>query len=288
MTPTMTTNHGTFGPRLGRLLGVSASVGIGLSLALAPMASAATPTPTVSSTDLNAAAQVASSPATTARLGAFFVHLDERNANSGKPGLRLGPVSPAAVNAKAAHLVSQTEAVYSLNPAFVAGDKNASVAQFAYASTEARSSSGQTGSVWVVRDKATGQWKLFNLSSTTEEVSYPAQGAGDLVFTEPQIHAWYRVHGQQVLPLNDTARTSVGANGVDLGAYQAMVHTRYGDKLPGSAYAKAGKLGGFNPSTAAAAAPGGYGYALPGSVGLAGAVAVGGLFYARKRRASQG
>lgn len=284
----MTTNQGTFGPRLGRLLGVSASVGLGLSLAMAPMASAATPTPAVSTADLAAAHQVASNADTTARLGAFFVHMDERVANGAKPGLRLGPASPAAVSAKAAHLAGQTEAVYSLNPAFVAGDTNASVAQFAYASTEGRSASGQTASVWVVRDKATHQWKLFNVSSTTEEVSYPAQGAGDLVFTEPQIHAWYRVHGQQVLPLNDTARTSVGTNGVDLGAYQTMVHARYGDKLPGSAYAKAGKLGGFNPSTAAAATPGGYGYALPGSVGLAGALAAGGLFYARKRRASQG
>ncbi len=51
--------------------------------------------------------------------------------------------------------------------------------------------------------------------------------------------------GDRVLPLDADAERAVGAKGVSVGAYQARVHKAYGDKLPGSAYAKKGLAGGY-------------------------------------------
>ncbi|MEU3572704.1 hypothetical protein AB0E96_30415, partial [Kitasatospora sp. NPDC036755] len=70
---------------------------------------------------------------------------------------------------------------------------------------------------------------------------------------EPQVNAWYVLRDGRVLPLDDEARRSVGAGGVTLAAYQQLVHQRYGDKLPGSAYDRAGKGGGYEADGAAAA-----------------------------------
>ncbi len=260
-----------------RTVGVAIAAGVGLSLGVAVSASAAPLTPAVAASDVAAASRVASDGHTLSRLGVFFTHLDQVNATH-----RTGVVSPAQAAAKAPVVVGAAVPVYSLNPAFVAGRADASVARFAYVARQARSASGQTASVWVSRD-AQGAWHLMNISSTVDEAVYPAQGAGDLVFTEPQINAWYRVHGSRVLPLNATARQAVGPQGEDLGAYQAGVHARYGDKLPGSAYAKAGKLGGYAPTSGNTT--GGYGYAAPASVGLAGvALAAGGLLIRKRRR----
>ena len=47
-----------------------------------------------------------------------------------------------------------------------------------------------------------------------------------------------------IVPLNAQARSEVG-NGMPVADYQRLVHARYADKLPGSAYDRSGKAGGY-------------------------------------------
>lgn len=139
--------------------------------------------------------------------------------------------------------------VNSLDPAFVAGTPGAAPATFAYYAVRTAASTGRQATVWV--ERAADGWTATNFTTGTEELTCPAQAGGDLVFTEPQVNAWYRVRDGRVPALNDPARQRVG-EGVPVAAYQRLVHGLYGDKLPGSAYRAQGKLGGYD----LAAAPG--------------------------------
>ncbi|BDD74820.1 hypothetical protein [Streptomyces rubrogriseus] len=78
------------------------------------------------------------------------------------------------------------------------------------------------------------------------ETDYAARtDGGSVVFREPQLNAWYRLADGQVVPLNEEARASVGAGGTGLASYQRLVHQRYADKMPGSAYDEGGYAGGY-------------------------------------------
>ncbi|WP_157357502.1 hypothetical protein [Amycolatopsis nigrescens] len=193
----------------------------------------------VTGAEVAAAQQVAASPDTATKLAHFFVQLDQRDGGS----LSRQQVDAASAT-KAPRLVGTPLKVYSLNPRFVAGAADASVAEFGYLSVKAESAAGQAATVWLTREA--GGWEASNLTTGTEEVTYPAEAGADLVFTEPQINAWYRVRDGQVLPLNDTARQQVGA-GTTVAGYQQLVNGQYGDKLPGSAYVRDGMLGGYQP-----------------------------------------
>ncbi|SDZ12443.1 hypothetical protein SAMN05421504_109311 [Amycolatopsis xylanica] len=197
----------------------------------------------VSDADIAAARQVAASPDTQAKLSKFFVQLDRRS------GLAV-----QAESAKAPQVTGQPLRVFSLTPEFVTG-QSTEPAGFAYLAVKTRAASGQEATVWLTRDGRQG-WEASNLTTGTEEVTYPAQGG--TVFTEPQINAWYRVDKGQVVPLNDPARAQVG-QGMSVAAYQRLVHQQYADKLPGSAYVQQGKLGGFTPG----ASPTGDGSSAP-------------------------
>lgn len=175
------------------------------------------------------------------------------------------------LRAAAPHLEGATVTVNTLNPGFVAGDRRAAVALPDFAATKAVSANGQTASVWTVRSGAT--WKVVNIATGSDETDYVAKGGtqpGSTVFREPQIDAWYVVRGGRVLPLDPDAVKAVGAGGTTLAGYQQLVHRRYGDKLPGSAYDKAGLGGGYDTRAGAGAAPG----AAPGAVAPAAAPAV--------------
>ncbi|MEC3982743.1 hypothetical protein [Amycolatopsis sp. H20-H5] len=227
----------------------------------------------VSGADLAAARQVAAGPDTAAKLSTFFVQLDRR-----------AGVSAQAASAKAPTVAGEPLQVFSLDPKFVAGVPGASPASFAYLAVLTRSASGQQATVWLTREQA--GWSATNLTTGTEEVTYPAQAAGGLVFTEPQINAWYRVRDGLVLPLNDPARAQVGA-GVPLAGYQKLVHEQYGDKLPGSAYVNQGKFGGYQPAGTVVRPPvpasdttgGGWLLVLAGAM-----VALGGIGWAARNR----
>ncbi|GAA1219678.1 hypothetical protein GCM10009665_07190 [Kitasatospora nipponensis] len=205
----------------------------------------------VPSDDLAAAQAAVRTPAVLDQLGHFF-------ARKGVPpnqSIQLGAAAEAQAAAQAAPRISgATVPVYTLDAGFVTGTRGAPVARVDFTATKVVSADGQAASVWAVRQN--GGWQVVNIASGSDENDYAAQGTasgGGTVFREPQVNAWYVLRGGRVLPLDAEARSSVGAGGVSLAAYQQLVHQRYGDKLPGSAYDKAGMGGGFSAQAAPAA-----------------------------------
>ncbi|MEU2871520.1 hypothetical protein ABZ769_20250 [Streptomyces olivoreticuli] len=140
-----------------------------------------------------------------------------------------------------------TVPVYTLAPEFVAGTAGAPVAKLEFLASEAVSADGQKASVWTVKDGSA--WKVVNIATGDDETRYAAEGAkklgGGTVFREPQIDAWYVQRGDRVLPLDEDATRAIGAKGTTVDSYRARVHRAYGDKLPGSAYARQGMAGGY-------------------------------------------
>ncbi|TDD83382.1 hypothetical protein [Actinomadura rubrisoli] len=246
-------------------LGASVFMGVGPAMAAGPADSAA-------------AGKAAAQPAAQKWLASFFVHQDQFK--QGK--LTKQTVTKAQADAKAPRLETGALPVYSLNPAFVKGTTS-EVATFAYYAVGAKSATGQHATMWL--SKSGKSWKVTNIASGSDEAVYPAKAAGGTVFTEPQIHAWYRLANGRVTGLNDTAVTSVGKSGVTLAAYQQLVRTRYADKLPGSQYQTSGKLGGYSPTTGVSKQSEGTGTA-PVILALAGGgvIAAAGIAVARRKR----
>ncbi|MFE4858251.1 hypothetical protein [Streptomyces sp. NPDC056670] len=186
--------------------------------------------PLASADSRAAARQAASAPATLDTLSRFF-------ARDGK----------VALKAAAPHIEGDAVPVYTLSPQFVAGKAGAPVAQVEYLAATAVSSDGQKASLWTVKEGSS--WQVVNIATGDDESRYAAAGAaklpGGTVFQEPQINAWYVEKGSKVLPLDEDAVKAVGAGGTTLAAYQKRVATAYGDKLPGSAYDRSGKAGGY-------------------------------------------
>ncbi|MFC8917431.1 hypothetical protein ACFT5C_16840, partial [Streptomyces sp. NPDC057116] len=201
-------------------------------------AATAADTPAATAADTPGAAVTA--PATLDTLSRFFA--------------RDGAVAPAGARPR---VEGSTVPVRVLAPDFVAGRAGAPVARVAFHAAEAVAPDGRKASVWTVR-RGTGGWQVVNIATGDDETRYAREGArrlpGGTVFREPQIDAWY-VHGAaRVLPLDEDAVRAVGARGTTLAAYRARVSAAYGDKLPGSAYARKGAAGGY-AGPAAPAAP---------------------------------
>jgi hypothetical protein len=149
-------------------------------------------------------------------------------------------------------------------------------------------------------------WQLAGIRDGDTDVALAEQGTPQSrTFTEPQIDAWYRLTPQgAVEPLNQEATTGLGGRrSVTLAAYQKLVAARYGDKLPGSAYARRGLAGGYglvDPTASAdPTAAGGRAVAGPApagasgrwtwaAVGGGGALAAGALLARRRRPAARG
>lgn len=230
--------------RGARLAAGSAALGIGAALFAGYGSAMADAPPAPAPSDVAAAQRVAADQQTTEKVARYFVRLDRHRAGQ----FTAAGVSKAAADAKAPTLDGRVHPVYSLNPAFVRGSYgSAEVATFAYLAVGARSATGQQASLWLT--KGARNWEVTNIISGTEETAYPAKAGTGTVFTEPQINAWYRLDGDRVTGLNDAARTSVGARGTTLASYQALVHARYADKMPGSKYVREGRLGGVAPNT---------------------------------------
>lgn len=195
---------------------------------------------------------------------------------------------------QAPRLDSATVPVYYLDSAFVSDPSAAGaavpVASLAFLATDAVGTSGTHASVWAA--KVGAAWKVVNIAQGSDETSYAGRALpGGTVFEEPQIGAWYQLVGGQVLPLNDTARQSVGAQGLSLADYHKLVRSRYADKLPGSAYDRSGIAGGFqprNPALATASRSGSGDTPVVATAGAllvaAGAGGAGLVVYRRSRR----
>ncbi|GAA3396884.1 hypothetical protein [Streptomyces roseoviridis] len=174
-----------------------------------------------------------------------------------------------------------------LSPDFVAGKPGAPVARVGFHASRAVAADGRTASLWTVRGPD-GAWRVVNIATGDDELRHTEQGRrvlpGGTVFREPQIDAWYVHKGAKVLPLDEDAVRAVGANGTTLAAYRDRVARAYGDKLPGSAYARKGAAGGYaaaapaprgdaaGPAVTTASAAAGAGALLALALGAAGAV----------------
>ncbi|MFF8834509.1 hypothetical protein [Streptomyces sp. NPDC015130] len=215
------------------LLTAAALVALGALPAAAAEGLPAAPTPE----------QAASAPQTLDTLSRFFARDGALARSAAAPRVEGGSV-PVRI----------------LSPDFVAGKPGAPVARVEFRASRAVASDGQKASLWTV--KQPGGWQVVNIATGDDEIRYAEHGRrvlpGGLVFREPQIDAWYVQKGAKVLPLDEDAVRAVGMNGTSLAAYRERVAEAYGDKLPGSAYAKKGAAGGYAPQSAApapAAAP---------------------------------
>ncbi|MEU2718197.1 hypothetical protein [Streptomyces sp. NPDC007205] len=223
--------------------------------------------------DTAQAREAASTPATLITLSRFFA--------------RDGAIAQSAARP---HLVGPSVTVYFLDPGFVAGRRGAPVADPQFVASKAVSADGQVASVWTVRT-AKG-WRVVNIATGGDETDYVSEAHGlGTVFREPQIDAWYVVRDGRVLPLDPDARHAVGIGGVTTAAYQRLVHTKYGDKLPKSAYDQAGEGGGYGgtaaPPRASTAPAATAGVAVTaGAAATAVAVLLGACFGVRRLRHS--
>ncbi|MEV4315800.1 hypothetical protein [Actinocrispum sp. NPDC049592] len=147
------------------------------------------------------------------------------------------------------------------------------VAVLQYTAKTATGADGRVATVWT----ANGQ--VANIASGDDESRYAkAAGPGATIFREPQVNAWYALRGDSVVPLNASARGTVGT-GVSVSAYQRLVHAKYADKQPGSQYAKDGAAGGYAPEPAPARSSLGW----PIGGGLLAVVVIAGLVMTRRR-----
>ena len=204
------------------------AAGLGIALAFAAPAGAVFPQ-SVSPNELSKATNAAHSPAAL--------------------GL-LGKVGGTAKAAGAVSVAADTHPIYALNPAFVR-DASAPVAAFWYAATTA-SKGGTAMTVFTAPDAATGAWQPVNVASGNTEARMATAAKGAVVFTEPQVGAWYALTATQVRPLNPSAIKSIGAKPISIAAYQDLVSHRYSDKLPGTTYNDQGMAGGYDPTAATA------------------------------------
>ncbi|MCJ0872782.1 hypothetical protein MTF69_26215 [Streptomyces sp. AP-93] len=251
----------------------AAAVAAAAVLALAPTQASAAPVPqpqNATAENLAAAGRRAAAPDTLATLSRFFA--------------REGKVSLAAAQPR---IEGETVPVHHLSPEFVAGKAGASVARLEFLASKAVSSDGQQAALWTARTEA--GWQVVNIATGDDEFRYARLGAaklpGGTVFREPQIDAWYVAGGERVLPLDPDAIDAVGERGMSIAAYRARVVKAYGDKLPGSAYAKSGKAGGFAPTEAAAGSGGTRGLPVgAGAAALALALGAAGAVAARRSR----
>jgi hypothetical protein len=167
--------------------------------------------------------------------------------------MAMGPIAPSGDAASKAdeffahtgtvaaqsHFVGAPVAIYTLNPDFVRSNA-APVGVLQYTANTAVAKDGKTASVWTAPSG-----EVVNIASGNDEARYAAAaGPGALVLNEPQINGWYAVKDSRIIPLNAEARNSVG-KGMSVADYQRLVASKYGNKMPGSAYDKAGVAGGY-------------------------------------------
>ncbi|MEV7020593.1 hypothetical protein [Kitasatospora sp. NPDC093558] len=155
--------------------------------------------------------------------------------------------------------------MFELSPDFVAGKAQATpeaALRLTYLASRVTASDGHQAAVLLTpqgtgasaASGSSGQnvgaegWQLAGIRDGDTDLGLAERGTPQAhTFSEPQIHAWYRITTDgMVEPLNEEANSGLGGqHGIPLAAYQKLVATRYGDKLPGSEYDHKGLAGGF-------------------------------------------
>jgi hypothetical protein len=150
---------------------------------------------------------------------------------------------PGAHAAAAANADPSTQvAVYEPTAAFVTGTSDVPAA-LAYVAVPARTGDGTTATVWAERQGAA--WTVVNVASGDYEKKYAEPAAGGYLLHEPQVNAWYAVHGDAVTVLDGSVTGLAAGTTLSVRDYRAALHERYADKLPGSAYDRDGAGGGY-------------------------------------------
>ncbi|MEU7784630.1 hypothetical protein [Amycolatopsis sp. NPDC049159] len=211
---------------LRKAMGAAVLAGAAMLATTGAASAADGPTGTPTAADTAAIGQLTGSQATLGRL-----------ASTKFPGAR----AAAAVNAAKADPRTQV-AVYEPTAAFVEG-KSDVPAELAYVAVPARTGDGAEATVWAERQGPA--WTVVNVASGDYEQRYAQAAAGGYLLHEPQVNAWYAVHGDAVTVLDGSVTGLAAGTKLALTDYRAALHRRYADKLPGSAYDRDGAGGGY-------------------------------------------
>ncbi|MEV6824746.1 hypothetical protein [Amycolatopsis sp. NPDC051102] len=209
---------------LRKAMGVAVLAGAAMLTTAGAAAAADGPAGTPTAADTAAIGQVTSGPATLGRLAATKF-----------------PGAHAAAAQQSADPRTQVP-VYEPTAAFVAGKSDVPAA-LAYVAVPARTGDGTAATVWAERQGAA--WTVVNVASADYERQYAQAAAGGYLLHEPQVNAWYAVHGDAVTVLDGSVTGLAAGTKLSLADYRAALHGRYADKLPGSAYDRDGAGGGY-------------------------------------------
>ncbi|MFF4951334.1 hypothetical protein [Streptomyces chattanoogensis] len=222
-----------------------------------------------------------------------FLNATNSQGNAGADGGQdaEAPLTAGSGDAPQAFSLKDPVAMYEITPDFVTGKTKPTASgalRLSYLASEVNGANGHRATALLAgrTTPSKGQkWHLTGIQDGNADIGYAKQATSDSrVFSEPQIHAWYRLKNGTVQPLNREAVSSLGGKrAMSLTAYQKLVHGRYADKLPGSAYDRKGLAGGYKIAGPAHNAPSSTPMLLGGSGALALALA-GGTFGFRLRR----
>ncbi|OPC77163.1 hypothetical protein B4N89_42145 [Embleya scabrispora] len=201
------------------------------------------------------------------------------------------PDTPEPCQGLPAFTIKDPVALNEITPGFVAGTApplpTEAVKLTNLLSSLSITVNGRTATVMLTPTQG-GGWHLAAIRDGDTDATYAGRATvGTLVFTEPQLRAWYQLKLTTVEPLNDQARQGLdGRASMSLGDYQKLVKARYADKLPGSEYDTKGYSSGYSPrhttDEASTSTP-----LLAGS-GAALVLAGGAVVFHRRRRTTTG
>ncbi|MCC9311791.1 hypothetical protein LN042_32810 [Kitasatospora sp. RB6PN24] len=200
------------------------------------------------------------------------------------------PAAGAAAGDQQPFTMDAPVALYELSPDFVKGAKPATAGNAVRLSFLAAPVTGKDGHrADVLLSHDANSWQLAGIRDGDEDAGYAKRATqGTTVFSEPQIHAWYTLVNNKVQPLNHEAQDGLGGRtSMTLADYQKLVHQRYADKTPGSAYDQKGLAGGYGLVAAAPARPSGPSPTVIGGSAAAVGLAGGAVLLRRRRSHAQ-
>ncbi|TQF01492.1 hypothetical protein E6W39_03575 [Kitasatospora acidiphila] len=270
--------------RTGRRAGRLVALALGAAALMAVVSPAAQADQGQDVPDLAGAQQVLASDHVHSTVSQFLGAM-AAGSPSGAPTMPRAAESPVAGQAFS---MDAPVPLYELSPDFVRGTSSVTpgnTVHLAFLATPVTSKDGHHADVLL--SHRTGSWALAGVRSESEDTGYAKRATpGTTIFTEPQIHAWYELADDKVQPLNHEAQDGLaGRPSLSLAEYQKLVHQRYADELPGSAYDQKGLAGGYGLASAQKAQQSGPSTAELGASGAAALALAGGTLTLRRRRA---